>query len=166
MPNGWQTVSRSMEMTNPAWMQLVPAVRVLSIIMKTLTLSLIALTLGVAPMQAQIFQPNIVNGAIFGGIAGAIIGNNSGHHAGEGALIGTAAGAVLGSLVQPQPTVVYTQPAPVVYACPAPVCYGYGYWPYYFGPRWGVPFGYGYRGGWGHRGGRGYRGGWGWHGRR
>jgi hypothetical protein len=150
-------------MTNPAWVKLVPTVCVLSIIMKALTLSLIALTLGVAPAKAQIFQPNIVNGAIFGGIVGGIIGNNSGHHTGEGALIGTAAGAVIGSLVQPQPTVVYTQSAPVVYASPAPVVveqpcapapvyygyYGYGYWPYYYGLRWGGRFGYGYRDGWG-----------------
>jgi hypothetical protein len=133
--------------------------------MKALTLSLIALTLGVAPVKAQIFQPNIVNGAIFGGIVGAIIGNNSGHHTGEGAVIGTAAGAVIGSLAQPQPTVVYTQPAPVIYESPAPVVveqscapatvydgyYSYGYRPYYYGPRWGVTFGYGYRGGWGWR---------------
>jgi hypothetical protein len=129
--------------------------------MKALALSLIALVLGVAPVKAQIFQPNVVNGAIFGGIAGAIIGNNSGHHTGEGAFIGTAAGAVIGSLAEPQPTVVYAQPAPVVYASPAPVVveqscapapvyYGYGYWPYFYGPRWGVSFGYGYRGGW-HR---------------
>jgi hypothetical protein len=134
--------------------------------MKALTISFIALAFGVAPVKAQIFQPNIVNGAILGGIAGAIIGNNSGHHAGEGAIIGTAAGAVIGSMVQPQPMVVYTEPAPVVYESTAPVAveepcapavvtvypaygyYGYGYWPYYYGPRWGVPFGYGYRGGW------------------
>jgi hypothetical protein len=132
--------------------------------MKTLTLSLIALTLGVAPVKAQIFQPNVVNGAIVGGIAGAIIGNNSGgHHAGEGAIIGTAAGAVIGSLAQPQSTVVYERPAPVVYeyespapvvveerCAPAPVYYDYGYRPYYYGygPSWGVTFGYGYRGGW------------------
>ncbi|HWZ94393.1 MAG TPA: YMGG-like glycine zipper-containing protein [Opitutaceae bacterium] len=133
--------------------------------MKTLTLSLIALTLGVASVKAQIFQPNIVNGAIVGGMAGAIIGHNSGHHTGEGAVIGTAAGAVIGSLAQPQFAVVYPQPAPVVYEyeSPAPVVveqrcepapvyygyYGYGYRPYCYGPRWGVTFGYGYRGGWG-----------------
>jgi hypothetical protein len=131
--------------------------------MKALILSLIALTLGVAPVKAQIFQPNVVNGAIVGGIAGAIIGNNSGgHHAGEGAIIGTAAGAVIGSLAQPRPTVVYERPAPVVYEyesaapvvveerCePAPVYYGYGYQSYY-GPRWGVTFGYGYHDDW-HR---------------
>jgi uncharacterized protein YcfJ len=136
--------------------------------MKTLTLSLIALTLGVAQVKAQIFQPNIVNGAILGGVAGAIIGNNSGgHHAVEGAIIGTTAGAVIGSMIQPQPTMVYTQPAPVVYydspapvvveqrcapevvtVYPAPVYYDYGYRSYYYGPRWGVSFGYGYRDGW------------------
>lgn len=91
--------------------------------MKTLTLSLIALALGVAPMKAQIFQPNVVNGALLGSLAGAIIGNNNGHHTGQGALIGAVGGAVLGSLVQPQPRVVYTQSAPVVYAQSAPVVY-------------------------------------------
>jgi hypothetical protein len=165
MQDGQKTVSCSAKITKHARVKLVSAVCVSSIIMKALTLSLIALTLGVAPVKAQIFQPNIVNGAILGGIAGAVIGNNSGHHTGEGAIIGTAAGAVIGSLVQPQPTVVYTQSAPVVYACPAPVVveqscapapiyygyYGYGYRPYYYGPRWGVSFGYG------HRDGRGWR---------
>jgi len=133
-------------------------------------LSLLSTTFTEARERATAF-------AIFGGIAGAIIGNNSGHHAGEGALIGTAAGAVIGSLAQPQPTVVYTQPAPVVYetqapvvveqsCAPAPVYYGYsgyGYWPYFYGPRWGVSFGYGYRGGWGWHG---RDGGWRWHDRR
>jgi hypothetical protein len=138
--------------------------------MKALTLSLIALALGVAPAKAQIFQPNSVNGAIVGGIAGAIIGHNSGHHTGEGALIGTVAGAVVGSLAQPQPTMAYAQPASVVYQSPAPVVveqscapapvyygsYGYGYRPYYYGYyglRWGVSFGQGWRGGrgWNYR---------------
>ena len=153
------------------------AARVEPCIMKTFTLSLIALALGAAPVKAQIFQPNIVNGAVLGGIAGAVIGHNSGHHAGEGALIGALGGAALGSLVQPPsaayappapvyyapppPAVVYAQPAPVVveqtYApavYPAPVYYGYyGYgwgrpWGHYYGPGLGISFGY--RGGWGH----------------
>jgi hypothetical protein len=146
--------------------------------MKTLTLSLIALVFGTAPVKAQIFQPNIVNGAIFGGIAGAIIGNNSGHHAGEGALIGSAAGAAIGSLAQPQPTVVYVRSAPVEYATPAPVVYesapvvvessytpvcydyyGYGYRPsFYPVPYWGIGFGWGW-----HDRDREWRGDRGWH---
>jgi hypothetical protein len=136
--------------------------------MKTFTLSLLALALGVAPMKAQIFQPNVVNGALLGGIAGAIIGNNSGHYTARGALIGAVGGAVLGSLVQPQSAAVYTQqPAPVIYAQSAPVVYstqpaqvtafaydpapiycgyGYGYrpyyhgWPYCYAPRFRVTF--------------------------
>src|SRR5438270_14021555 len=112
--------------------------------MKTWTLSLVALILGIAPVKAQMFQPNVVNGAIFGGIVGALVGNNSGHHTGEGAIIGTAAGALIGSLAEPRPAVIYTRPAPVVYeyespapvviersCAPAPVCYTYGCRSYY-----------------------------------
>ena len=93
--------------------------------MKTPTLSLFALILGIAPLKAQVFQPNVLNGALVGSVAGAIIGNNSGHHTAEGALIGAVGGAALGSLVQSRPApVYYTQPAaPVYYAPPPPVYY-------------------------------------------
>jgi len=63
-----------------------------------LTLSLLALV----PMQAQVFRPETVNGAVLGGIAGAVIGNNSGdlhHNAWKGAAIGAVAGGLIGSAV-------------------------------------------------------------------
>jgi outer membrane lipoprotein SlyB len=63
-----------------------------------LTFSLFAL----APVKAQIFRPETVNGAVLGGIAGAVIGNNSGdlhHNAWRGAAIGTVAGGLIGSSI-------------------------------------------------------------------
>jgi outer membrane lipoprotein SlyB len=63
-----------------------------------LTVALFAL----APMQAQVFRPETVNGAVLGGIAGAVIGNNSGdlhHNAWRGAAIGAVAGGLIGSAV-------------------------------------------------------------------
>ena len=63
-----------------------------------LTISLLAL----APVQAQVFRPETVSGAVLGGIAGAVIGNNSGdlhHNAWKGAAIGTLAGGLIGSAV-------------------------------------------------------------------
>jgi outer membrane lipoprotein SlyB len=63
-----------------------------------LTFSLFAL----ASVQAQIFRPETVNGAVLGGIAGAVIGNNSGdlhHNAWRGAAIGTLAGGLIGSSI-------------------------------------------------------------------
>lgn len=63
----------------------------------TLALALLA----VAPVSAQVFRPQTVNGAVLGGIAGAVIGNNSGslgHNAWKGAAIGAVAGGVIGSL--------------------------------------------------------------------
>lgn len=61
-----------------------------------LTFSLLALV----PVQAQVFRPETVNGAVLGGIAGAVIGNNSGdlhHNAWKGAAIGAVAGGLIGS---------------------------------------------------------------------
>jgi len=157
--------------------------------MKTLLVSLLALGLGAAaPVKAQIFQPNVVNGALIGGVAGAIIGNNNGHHTGEGALIGAVGGAVLGGLVQPQPQayapappvyytspapvyvqpppsqVVYVQPAPVVvertYA-PVPVCPAPVYYGYYgYGRPWGYYGGPGLSISFGYHEGWGHRDGW------
>ena len=52
--------------------------------------------------HAQVFRPEMVNGAVIGGLAGAVIGNNSGdlHHNGaRGAAIGAVAGAVIGSAI-------------------------------------------------------------------
>ena len=62
----------------------------------SLSLGLLALV----PMQAQIFGPQTLNGALLGGIAGAVIGHNSGslsHNGWQGAAIGAGVGAVLGA---------------------------------------------------------------------
>lgn len=65
---------------------------------------LVALALGasLARVQAQVFRPETVRGAVLGGVAGAIIGNNSGdlgNNAWRGAAIGTVAGGLIGSAV-------------------------------------------------------------------
>jgi hypothetical protein len=70
--------------------------------MKTTTLSLCLVCVALAPLQAQVFRPEAVNGAVLGGIAGAVIGNNSGdlrHNAWKGAAIGAGAGLILGQAV-------------------------------------------------------------------
>lgn len=64
----------------------------------------IAFSLGLAvaslaAVQAQVFRPEAVNGALLGGIAGAVIGNNSGdlhHNAWKGVAIGAGAGLLIG----------------------------------------------------------------------
>jgi outer membrane lipoprotein SlyB len=97
-----------------------------------LTLSLLALV----PVQAQVFQPETVNGAILGGIAGAVIGNNSGdlhHNAWRGAAIGTVAGALIGSAVGESRE----------YATHAQVPYPRGY--YSYGPSYHHSYGPSYR---------------------
>jgi len=114
-----------------------------------LTLSLFAL----APVQAQVFHPETVNGAVLGGIAGAVIGNNSGslhHNAWQGAAIGAVAGGLIGSTVgESRERGRATQvPVPAHYSyAPAYRSYGYGY-----GQRYGHSYGnsYGYRGYYGY----------------
>jgi uncharacterized membrane protein len=68
--------------------------------MKSIFLLSLALV-AAAPMQAQIFRPEAVNGAVLGGVAGAIIGNNSGdlhHNAWRGAAYGAGAGLLIGAI--------------------------------------------------------------------
>lgn len=95
--------------------------------MKT-TVSVLTLALAAAiPVQAQMFRPETVSGAVLGGVAGAIIGNNSGRggHGWEGAAYGVAAGALLGSAVgqsRERSTYQGTQvPVPVYSYANAPV---------------------------------------------
>jgi hypothetical protein len=78
--------------------------------MKTLLLALSLAATGVSTATAQIYQPNVVNGSILGGIAGAIIGGHNHDRWGEGALIGAAAGALIGAAVEPPRAAVYQQP--------------------------------------------------------
>lgn len=69
--------------------------------MKT-PISLCLALLAVAPLSAQVFRPETVNGALLGGIAGAVIGHNSGslnHNGWQGAAIGAGVGAIIGSSV-------------------------------------------------------------------
>ena len=84
---------------------------------------------GALQLQGQVFNPESLTGAAFGGITGAIIGHNSGHHGGEGAAIGAGVGFLLGSLAHQSrvdrgyysysspyvrhtgPTLAYSQPA-------------------------------------------------------
>ena len=78
--------------------------------MKTLLLALSLAVAGVNAVNAQVYQPAVVNGSILGGIAGAIIGGHNHDRWGEGAIIGAAAGALLGATVQAPRPVVYQQP--------------------------------------------------------
>jgi outer membrane lipoprotein SlyB len=64
---------------------------------KLFALVLVCVTALAAP--AQVFRPEVVNGAVLGGLAGAIIGNNSGNHNGaQGLLIGAVAGGLIGAV--------------------------------------------------------------------
>jgi hypothetical protein len=78
--------------------------------MKTILLALSLAAAGVSSAAAQVYQPNVVNGSILGGIAGAIIGGHNHDRWGEGALIGAAAGALIGSAVEAPRQVIYQQP--------------------------------------------------------
>jgi len=51
-----------------------------------------------ASAQGQLFTPEGLSGAFWGGLAGGIIGHNSDHHTGEGIAIGAGAGYLLGTL--------------------------------------------------------------------
>ena len=87
--------------------------------MKTLLLTLSLVAAGVSTATAQVYQPNVVNGSILGGIAGALIGGHNHDRWGEGAIIGAVAGGLIGSAVQPARPVVYqTQPVAVVQSVP------------------------------------------------
>lgn len=123
--------------------------------MKT-TLSLCLALLVAAPLSAQVFRPETVNGALLGGVAGAVIGHNSGslnHNGWQGAAIGAVAGGLIGSAVAANndrhdvsvarpsygSSTVYRQPT-VVYGG-----YSHGYGPYrghYYGGYYGRPYGY------------------------
>ena len=59
---------------------------------------LFAATLGLH-VNAQLFGPESMGGAVLGGIAGGVIGHNNGRRTAEGAAIGAGVGAVLGAIV-------------------------------------------------------------------
>jgi|GEM_PF-3208003 len=71
----------------------------LSTLMKSLIIALVTLTAGAGVGRAELFSPNVVPGAILGGVAGAVIGNNSGHHGSDGAIIGAVAGGLIGAAI-------------------------------------------------------------------
>jgi hypothetical protein len=87
--------------------------------MKNILLALSLAAVGVSTATAQVYQPNVVNGSLLGGIAGAIIGGHNHDRWGEGAIIGAAAGALIGSAVEAPRPVVY-QPVPVSVAQTVP----------------------------------------------
>ena len=61
--------------------------------------------LALAPLQAQIFGPQALNGVLLGGLAGAVIGHNSGslsHNGWQGAAIGAGVGALFGAAADHQ----------------------------------------------------------------
>ncbi len=101
--------------------------------------------IALAPVRAQIFRPEAVDGAVLGGIAGAIIGHNSGdlrHNGWKGAAIGAGAGLLLGQIVgDARAERGYGHPdtrGDYIYRT-APrvnISYGRGYG-YYSGPRYG-----------------------------
>jgi uncharacterized protein YcfJ len=99
-----------------------------------------------ASARAQLFNPDSVNGTLFGALVGGLIGNGINHQGWEGAGIGAASGFVLGNLAygarQPQtysygapyatpysfaPVYSYTPPSSSFYSPPA---YAYAYAPY------------------------------------
>jgi outer membrane lipoprotein SlyB len=87
-----------------------------------------------APVSAQLFRPETVQGAILGGIAGAVIGHNSGdldHNAWRGAAIGTLAGGWLGSTwADARETADYRRTQPHVPRSYGYRSYGYDAYPY------------------------------------
>ena len=61
--------------------------------------ALILVCASAVTVPAQAFRPEVVNGAVLGGLAGAIIGNNGGNHNGaQGLLIGAVAGGLIGAV--------------------------------------------------------------------
>lgn len=55
-------------------------------------------SLVLTPAQGQLFTPEGLSGAAWGGLVGGIIGHNSRHRTGEGIAIGAGAGLLLGTL--------------------------------------------------------------------
>ena len=100
--------------------------------MKTLLLALVAGS-AVLPVQAQLFGPESLGGAVLGGIAGGVIGHNNGRRTAEGIAIGAGAGLLLGTLAD-QAARPVPPPAPVVYAAPDTVFVSTPP-PHYHGPQ-------------------------------
>ncbi|MSU31247.1 MAG: hypothetical protein EXS25_01035 [Pedosphaera sp.] len=67
--------------------------------MRGFFLSSVAIAIALAPVQAQLFGPESMGGALLGGIAGGVIGHNNGRHTVGGIAIGAGVGAVLGAIV-------------------------------------------------------------------
>jgi hypothetical protein len=108
--------------------------------------------LALAPVQAQVFRPEALNGAVLGGIAGAVIGNNSGdlhHNAWKGAAIGAGAGLLLGEAVGNANASARATQVNAPYATS-------GGYVYQGEPAVRVGIGVGYRGGYGYYGNRHY----------
>jgi hypothetical protein len=96
--------------------------------MRKIQLILIGLSLCAAlPLRAQLFSPESVGGAAFGGLAGALIAGP--HHAGAGAAIGAGAGFLLGAVAHEERRPYYYDP----YYYPSPYYGSYSYYGPYRG---------------------------------
>ena len=99
-----------------------------------------ALALGVsvlAPAQGQLFTPEGLSGAAWGGLVGGIIGHNSGRKTGEGIAIGAGAGYLLGTLAY------HSRAERAYYSSYEPTYVHTGYYDpdwYYTGPAYYEPY--------------------------
>ena len=82
-----------------------------------------------APAQGQLFTPEGLSGAAWGGMVGGIIGYNDGCHTGEGIAIGASAGYLLGTVVHASRT------EPAYYSSDEPTDAHTGY----YDPNWYYP---------------------------
>ena len=67
--------------------------------MKTILFGLGLLLMSGVALPAQIFRPETLQGALWGGLAGAVIGHNDDRRGWEGAAYGAAAGALVGTWI-------------------------------------------------------------------
>ena len=79
-------------------------------------ISILLITLAlIVTAKAQQSSNNAASGAVLGGIVGAVIGNQMHHNGVAGAAIGIVTGALAGGAIdnakQPQPVIIYQQPA-------------------------------------------------------
>lgn len=93
--------------------------------------------------QAQLFNPDSITGAMFGGLTGAIIGDCASGRPGPGAAIGAGAGFLLGNLSYASrkhpPPYYYSDPYPASYSVSVGVGAGYCGGPGYVGFSYSTP---------------------------
>ena len=93
---------------------------------KVITILITSATLVSA--QAQLFSPDSVNGAVWGGLVGGVLGGNR-HHgfSGNGAAIGAGVGLLAGSLAGSSRRYAYYDEPSYFYSSAPSVSLGYGY---------------------------------------